>query len=161
LSTGKETILQFYLVIDLHPIRTGLLLQGTTPILKKLLTTCLHLRSLFYWHNESINVYSHLLGAIAFYIAGIVLYRRLRPLYKTVSSEDVVVFACFFGGAIFCLTTSSMYHLVSNHSFAVSRWGNALDYLGIVSLIWGSFIPSLYYGWQDRVHLIQAYWAMV
>jgi adiponectin receptor len=107
------------------------------------------------------NVYSHLLGAIGFYIAGMVLYRKLKPLYKTVSTEDIAVFACFFIGCIFCLATSAIYHLVSNHSFAVSRWGNQLDYLGIVFLIWGSFIPSLYYGWEDRVQLIKVYWTMV
>jgi adiponectin receptor len=121
----------------------------------------LTLISLFYLHNETINVYSHLLGAIAFAFAGPILYKRLKPMYKTVSKEDSIVFGCFFFGAVFCLGVSSIYHLVSNHSSAVSRWGNQLDYLGIVMLIWGSFIPSIYYGFRDRVDLARTYWSMV
>lgn len=117
--------------------------------------------SLFYLHNETINVYSHLIGAIAFAVAAPIVYRRLKPLYKTASTEDFVVFACFFVGCVGCLFMSGTYHLISNHSHEISRFGNQLDYLGIVLLIWGSFIPSIYYGFQERTDLIKVYWTMV
>jgi adiponectin receptor len=117
--------------------------------------------SLFYLHNESVNVYSHLLGAIAFLVAARLLLAHLKPLYRTASAEDVMVFACFFFGCVFCLSMSATFHLISNHSAAVSGWANMLDYLGIVLLIWGSFIPSIYYGFQHRIDLIKLYWTMV
>jgi adiponectin receptor len=56
---------------------------------------------------------------------------------------------------------SAAYHLVSNHSPHVAGRANALDYLGIVSLIWGSFVPSIYYGFQGRPDLVKVYWSMV
>lgn len=73
----------------------------------------------------------------------------------------MVVFACFFAGCIACLSMSAAYHLISNHSLAVAAWANTLDYLGIVALIWGSFVPSIYYGFQGRAGLIWLYWSMV
>jgi adiponectin receptor len=116
---------------------------------------------LFYLHNESINIWSHFLGAIGFAIAAPIIYRRLKPLYRTASAEDYAVFLCFFIGAIGCLTMSGTFHLLCHHSAEVARWANQLDYVGIVLLIWGSFIPSIYYGFQERTDLIKLYWTMV
>ena len=75
--------------------------------------------------------------------------------------EDVFVFGCFFLGAIICLGMSATYHTISNHSHEVAQCGNKLDYLGIVFLIWGSFIPVLYYGFQKDPQLMYRYWTMV
>jgi hypothetical protein len=91
----------------------------------------------------------------------VLLYRRLGSLYATASIEDFCVFACFFASCIGCLTTSGTYHLISNHSHAVAVWGNRADYLGIVFLIWGSFVPCIYYGFQERLDLIRIYWSKV
>jgi len=108
-----------------------------------------------------VNIYSHLVGAILSIAASTVLYRVLAPRYPTASSEDVFVFSCFFIGATACLGMSATYHTISNHSASVARFGNQLDYLGIVFLIWGSFIPSIYYGFHDDVRLVRTYWAMI
>ena len=116
---------------------------------------------MFYLHNESVNVWTHLLGAAAFLLAARPLLRHLRPLYRTAGAEDAAVFACFFAGCVFCLAMSAAFHLTSNHSAGVAAWANTLDYLGIVSLIWGSFVPSIYYGFQGRADLVRLYWAMV
>ena len=118
-------------------------------------------QSLGYLHNETVNIYSHLIGAVLAITSGIVLYSVLKPRYETATREDVVVFSCFFLGATACLGMSATYHTISNHSQAVASFGNKLDYLGIVFLIWGSFIPTLYYGFQTDVQLIKFYWAMV
>jgi adiponectin receptor len=56
---------------------------------------------------------------------------------------------------------SATFHAISNHSPEVARWGNQLDYLGIVCLIWGSFVPSIYYGFLEDGALIVRYWTMV
>lgn len=117
--------------------------------------------SLGYMHNESVNIYSHLLGAILFAIGGIVLWTTLEPRYETASRKDVYVFGCFFLGAVVCLAMSATYHATCNHSREVATWGNKLDYLGIVFLICGSFIPSIYYGFTCRADLITTYWTMV
>ena len=117
--------------------------------------------SLFYLHNESVNIWTHLLGALAAILTSGILYKELLARYHTATTDDVLVFACFFAGAAACLGMSATYHAISNHSHEVSRFGNKLDYLGIVFLIWGSFIASIFYGFQEDIALIRGYWAMI
>ncbi|KAI1143389.1 HlyIII-domain-containing protein [Hypoxylon sp. FL0543] len=102
--------------------------------------------SLFYVHNESVNIWTHLLGALSFPIVGTWLYHVIVPRYASANSSDVLVFACFFAGAVLCLGMSATFHAISNHSEEVAKWGNKLDYSGIVFLIVGSYVPALYYG---------------
>ncbi|OLN97193.1 ADIPOR-like receptor SPBC12C2.09c [Colletotrichum chlorophyti] len=114
-------------------------------------------RSLSYLHNESVNIWSHLLGALAFLVGGAFLYAVIAPRYDTASSADLVVFTCFFAGAVACLGMSATYHAISNHSPAVAKWGNKLDYSGIVFLIVGSYVPAMYYGFFCHQRLMTLY----
>lgn len=90
------------------------------------------LASLAYLHNESVNIYTHLVGALLALAAGGYIYGVLRSRYAEATREDVRVFACFFGGAVACLGMSATYHTISNHSQRVAGLGNKLDYLGYV-----------------------------
>lgn len=117
--------------------------------------------SLTHLHNESVNIWTHLLGALVSLTAALTLYRDLRPRYFHATSEDVGVFACFFAGTVACLGMSAAYHTLSNHSEGVARFGNKLDYVGIVALIWGSFVPAIYYGFSAEPRLVRVYWMMV
>lgn len=115
------------------------------------------LRSLFYLHNESVNIWSHLLGCIVFLAGGTYVFHVVHPRYESASAADVAVFACFFGGAVACLGMSATFHALSNHSETVAKWGNKLDYTGIVALIVGSYFPALYYGFFCRPDLMEIY----
>jgi adiponectin receptor len=117
--------------------------------------------SLLYLHNETVNIYSHLLGAIAFSLSALFFHRNLALRYQTANKTDVYAFGAFFLGAAACLGISGTYHTISNHSPIVSKFGNKLDYVGIVALITGSFIPSIYYGFYCHPHLQEIYWTMV
>ena len=55
----------------------------------------------------------------------------------------------------------SSFHIISNHSPRVNVLGNQLDYLGVVILMWGSTIPSVYYGYYCDPTLQKLYWTMV
>src|SRR5436190_396371 len=46
--------------------------------------------SLGYLHNESVNIYSHLLGAIAITCLGVILHSILGPKYVSASTSDVM-----------------------------------------------------------------------
>lgn len=61
------------------------------------------LRSLFNLHNEFVNVWSHLLGAMAAVASSFYLYYVIRPRYDFTTPSDVLVFAFFIGGAVLCL----------------------------------------------------------
>lgn len=117
--------------------------------------------SLFTLHNESVNIWTHLLGSIVFTVLGLVaLYLAetiIVPRYASATQTDVVVFACFFAGAFTCLGMSATFHALCNHSPEVAKWGNKLDYSGIVFLIVGSYVPALYYGFYCLPRLMEVY----
>ncbi|OAA72908.1 hemolysin-III channel protein Izh2 [Akanthomyces lecanii RCEF 1005] len=114
-------------------------------------------RSLLYLHNESVNIWSHLLGAVAAVASALYVFHAVRPRYEDAHAGDVAVFACFFGGAVICLGMSATFHAVLDHSQPVAKWGNKLDYTGIVALIVGSYVPALYYGFFCQPLLFEAY----
>lgn len=117
--------------------------------------------SLTYIHNETVNIYTHLMPSLLAVPAAIALHRALAPRYVTATQADIMAFGCFFTGAAFCLGMSATYHTISNHSPAIARIGNSLDYIGIVGLIVGSFVPSVYYGFYCAPGLQQLYWTMI
>lgn len=117
--------------------------------------------SLLYIHNESVNIYSHLLPALATFPGALILYVTLQSRLTQASMGDVLAFGCFFLGAAMCLGMSATYHTISNHSPRINKLGNQLDYVGIVLLITGSFVPSIYYGFWDESSLQILYWTMV
>ncbi|CAJ0841735.1 8626_t:CDS:2 [Entrophospora sp. SA101] len=75
------------------------------------------INSLFYLHNESVNIWSHFVGAMIFLVLSIFsfLYFKTEP---TIEFFETVVCA---------------------------SW-NRCDYVGIVALIVGSNVPLVYYG---------------
>lgn len=117
--------------------------------------------SITYLHNESVNIWTHLIGATLAAITAITMYSVIQPRFKMATRDDAMVFSCFFLGCIACLGMSATYHTLLNHSDAVARFGQRLDHIGIVILIWGSFVPSIYYGFSGEPGLIRVYWSMV
>lgn len=112
-------------------------------------------------HNESVNIYSHLIPAlIALPVAA--LFSGMIVIQSTqIPRVEAAALGSFFLGLTLALGMSATYHTISNHSPLVNRWGNQLDYVGIVLLIAGSFVPSIYYGFWCEPHLILAYLTMV
>jgi len=124
-------------------------------------------KSLFYLHNEFVNIHTHLFGTALFVF--LFLYYCPPTPQAALKGEDVLPFSeadraalsFFYAGAVLCLLISASFHTISNHSPRVARYGNQLDYVGIVALITGSFIPSVYYGFYCDKHLQFTYWAMI
>ncbi|KAJ3416422.1 hypothetical protein HDV05_001580 [Chytridiales sp. JEL 0842] len=102
--------------------------------------------SLGYIHNETGNIWTHLLGG--FYFAGLmwVTYGWWMPTHGGGDLGDKIAFFAFHISAIICLTSSSCFHLFCCHSQQAHRNCLKADYLGVVFLILGSFIPIIYYG---------------
>ncbi|EDV91361.1 adiponectin receptor protein isoform X1 [Drosophila grimshawi] len=100
-------------------------------------------KSIFRVHTETGNIWTHLLGCIAF--IGVALYFVSRPTVE-IQFQEKLVFGAFFIGAIICLGFSFAFHTLSCHSVEVGRLFSKLDYCGIALLIMGSFVPWLYYG---------------
>lgn len=104
--------------------------------------------SLFYLHNESVNIYTHLLPGIAFLFV-LCFDKFAVTQFETTTLIDYVMIDLFFFGAFTCLTLSSTFHCLKNHSRSVATFGNKLDYLGIVVLVVTSMVSIMYYGFFE------------
>ncbi|MCJ1312303.1 hypothetical protein MMC25_005977 [Agyrium rufum] len=105
--------------------------------------------SLIYIHNDTVNIYSHLIGSTIFFVSPFYVYHELSgPRYASATWADLVVWSTFFFGVAICFALSATFHIVQNHSPKTNIFGNQLDYLGIVILMWGSTLPSIHYGFH-------------
>ena len=104
-------------------------------------------KSIFGIHSETGNIWTHLIGLVAFLTVAIIFY--VKPLcdqcHTDIQLREKLIFLFFFIGAILCLGLSSLFHTVCCHSEHVSKLFCKLDYVGISLLTVGSFVPWLYY----------------
>lgn len=120
------------------------------------------LASLTFLHNESCNVYTHLIGALLLpLIAAGVMPVLAEPQFLNVSGIDYVMFGIFFWCAECCLIFSATYHLVGPHSHEVEQFWHRMDLLGIVIVTVGTFIPGIYYIFTCDPGLQKLHWAIV
>jgi len=105
-------------------------------------------KSIFGIHSETGNIWTHLIGFVAFVTLAIIFY--VKPLcdncHTDIELREKLIFLFFFLGAILCLGLSSLFHTVCCHSEHISKLFCKLDYVGISLLTVGSFVPWIYYG---------------
>lgn len=120
-------------------------------------------RSLAYLHNQTGNIYSHALAAIATAALGIWLLRHARGAqrYPSAGAEDWLVFGAFFVGAAVCCTLSALFHTFANHSRAGHGLWLRMDFLGILAVTAGAFVPSLWYTPYCRSRELKSFWITV
>jgi adiponectin receptor len=132
------------------------------------------LLSIFSLHNETVNIWTHLIGFLIFLVLTIDTMwdvPRLEQLFENLSrvqhmkqeAGDAVSiltepvtrwpFFVFMGGSMFCLLSSTFCHLLNCHSSSLTYWLLRLDYAGIGIMIATSFFPPIYY-----VFLCQPAW---
>lgn len=118
-------------------------------------------RSLLTLHNETINIYTHLLPAILFLASPSVILYYLHQSYLTVNTTDDIILVLFALTAAVCLSFSACYHTFTNHSKSVDEFWLRMDFAGIVLLTVGDVISGIYMVfWCESVERI-AYWSMV
>lgn len=101
--------------------------------------TCI--RSIFQLHNETVNIWTHLLGGVYF------AHLCLQLFNSTIlSSIDKWVIGLFLLSATVCHMMSTVYHTFNCHSEHISKVCSRMDYCGIISLITFSFVPWIHYG---------------
>ncbi|KAF9140966.1 hypothetical protein BG015_001457 [Linnemannia schmuckeri] len=100
--------------------------------------------SIFKIHNETCNIWTHMLGL--FGLIGLGLYIHTTFLHHG-TVWDHAVFLFFFLAASKCLICSTLYHTFLCHSrLPVMRCAATLDYIGIGVLITASVMATLHYG---------------
>lgn len=79
--------------------------------------------SLTFLHNETCNVYTHLIGALLLPLLTIAFMRVLSdPRFLNVSEADYIMFGLYFVVAEACLLFSATYHLMQDHSQEVEEF---------------------------------------
>lgn len=86
-------------------------------------------------------------------------WHAIRP--RTNDWSDWLGFASYLIGALTVLTCSATFHTVACHSQQVARSYNKLDYVGIVAMIVGSFLPMVHYGFYCHPYLQLIYSFMI
>ena len=118
--------------------------------------------SWLYIHNESVNIYSHLISAVFFLIGEWYIQQYLASRYSAgVTSADSIAFSIYMLTAVTCLSLSATYHTLMNHSQHVGHLCLRLDMLGVVIFILGDLVLGIYMVFWCEPLLRNIYWSMV
>ncbi|KNC53531.1 uncharacterized protein AMSG_01244 [Thecamonas trahens ATCC 50062] len=115
--------------------------------------------SLLYVHNETCNVYTHLVGLVIF--AALLVYGIASGWITDGSFLQGLSLVVFFTGTLAMLLFSTLFHLVFCHSPSAHSLFSRLDYTGIALMIAGSFFPSIYHVFFCRPGLQIMYMSMI
>ncbi|GAM85352.1 hypothetical protein ANO11243_033590 [Dothideomycetidae sp. 11243] len=103
--------------------------------------------SIWTLHNETVNVHTHMWGALAVVLGAFPVYQALSTRHASFTWQDTLAFGTWYICAFACLGLSAAYHALCNYSPNVSAFSQKLDHLGIVVMTCGSFLSMIYYGW--------------
>lgn len=96
-------------------------------------------------HNETANIWSHLLGALLFAIP-FTRFPFPLSLHGNMRAHDAIVVGVYVLGVVVCFVLSTSYHTFSDHSPHMRKFGNELDHLGIVLVMWGTGVSGAHFG---------------
>lgn len=122
---------------------------------------CDSVLSLFSLHNETMNIWSHLLGFFCMLIIGLDYFIEEEIITENSFSADYngyMFLQIYIFSSLVCLIFSTFYHWFGCISESYHSNLLRLDLTGIALLVGGSFLPATYFAffcvpaWQ-RVHL--------
>jgi adiponectin receptor len=118
------------------------------------------IKSILALHNETGNIWSHLIGALLFALSLFRFHRSVWPQISSAQVGDIIAVSVYYLGVVNCFILSSTYHTLSNHSKEIHKFGNELDHLGVVSVIYGSTMPGTFFEFYCHPNLRTCYWVM-
>ncbi|KAJ2973377.1 hypothetical protein NQ176_g6647 [Zarea fungicola] len=118
-------------------------------------------RSWTYLHNQSGNIFTHLVPGVAAIALNAALAWYLSAHYPGASLADRAVFHVYLTACSACFGLSAAYHTLLCHSQELADLWIRLDYVGISLLIMASFVPGLYMGFYCEPWLLRGYLAAI
>lgn len=116
------------------------------------LSARLCLESMFWWTNETVNIWSHILGLCVFLILA---YYDTAMLQIQASTTDKVIVGMLLLSFQLCMIFSSIYHTFSCHSADSYDRLLAFDLFGIALSLLAIFMSGIYYAfWCNQVRTI-------
>ncbi|KAL4881415.1 mPR-like GPCR protein [Aspergillus karnatakaensis] len=112
-------------------------------------------------HNETVNIYSHLIPAAIALASNGFLHLYFRDRYPNASLVDQLAFHVYLTTSVICFGISSLYHTLLCHSEAYSGLWVRFDYVAILIQTVGSFISGIYVSFYCEPGLQKIYWTMI
>ncbi|KAM9539523.1 progestin and adipoQ receptor family member 3-like isoform 1-T2 [Salvelinus alpinus] len=115
------------------------------------------LKSIFVLSNETVNIWTHLLGFLLFFLLGVNDMSTVLPA-SGANREDYVIYCIALFCFQVCMLCSAGYHMFSCHlsEKTCHRW-LALDFVGISVGILGCYIPGVFYAFYCITFWRQVY----
>lgn len=79
---------------------------------------------------------------------------------RSASMSDILAISVYYLAVVNCFTLSTSFHTFSNHSKSIHKFGNELDHLGVVLVIYGSAVPATYFQFYCDNFSRNAYWTL-
>lgn len=118
-------------------------------------------KSLTSLHNETVNIHTHLVPAIALAFFQVFVQAKIQQYFPQAPLLDRVVIGVNVLAAMVTFTLSAFYHTLICHSMHVSLLWLRIDYVGILTLIVGSFFSGIHVGFYCMPTLRTLYWTMI
>ncbi|KAI3318451.1 hemolysin-III channel protein Izh2 [Xylariaceae sp. AK1471] len=112
-------------------------------------------------HNETVNIYSHLIPAAIALASNCFLHLYFQNRYPTAPLGDRLAIHVYLTTSVLCFGISSIYHTLNCHSEAYSGLWTRLDYAAIILQTIGSFISGIYVTFYYNPGLQKLYWTMI
>ncbi|KAH9894587.1 adiponectin receptor protein 1 [Xylariomycetidae sp. FL2044] len=113
-------------------------------------------------HNETANIWSHLLGALFF---ASMLYQHFQPGITSHdqlrSQDDALALSIYNLSVMVCFSLSTTFHTLSDHSKGMHKFGNELDHLGIVLVMWGTGVSGVHFTFSCQTYLRNLYFTFL
>lgn len=117
--------------------------------------------SLGYVHNETVNIYSHLVSAVITFTRAAFIHLYLRAHYPNALWVDQLAFYLHLGVSIFCFTVSTAYHMSLSYSEFYADFWSRLDYVAILLQLVGSGMSGTHFGFYCEPGLRRFYLPLV
>lgn len=115
------------------------------------------IKSLFILSNETVNIWSHVLGFLFFFCLGVYNMASVLPAFGA-SREDYVIYSVTLFCFQLCMLCSVGFHVFCCHrSEKTSRRWMALDYAGLSIGILGCYVPGVFYTFYCNNYWRQVY----
>lgn len=119
------------------------------------------LRSCAMVHNETMNIYTHLVPAAVLAVFSVFVQMHITQRFPEATMLDRFVIGANVLAAIVTFLLSASYHTLLCHSPDVSSLWLRIDYGGILCLIVGSFFSGIYVGFYCLPTPRTTYWTMI
>ena len=157
-NTSSRPILSSYDDLPSWHQDNDFIIRGYRPVSNSVFRS---FESWLYLHNETINIFSHLIPAVFFLAAEGLIYQYFEVHYPKSTNWDRLAFAFFLLTVATCFFFSVTYHTLMNHSDYISHLLLRIDFVGIVIHTIGNFVSGIYVVFYCEPTLQNTYWTMV